>query len=376
MEAQAILDMCTQCPYFRSFVCWWIMSDDDSSMRAVLCHPCSPPNPNEKGMLPAHIIKPEFKADPSHRLKVVSKYFYKLKDLPVSKSRMTSELAKRLKRSWGYMLKQNRHKSLDEFLHAAKAPLHHTFDDHTYCSESWCQPLKAKKENKKYSNPQGWLSRDTKDGEILFKQIEEITSKYGSEFFLRQSMHPFSTQTNEALNRSQSCLTPKDKLFHSSRSFHYRNSIMVGCHNWGFDTFWLKVFTTELGIIPSKIFKTFLYQIKSKRKYWKSYHCKIDVKRKRAYKQHEIEKAQMYENRTKNVDYGSGTGLDIGFAQPPTKKIRAKRTQCRCGSTSHLTTRSKQCPLNKDNLKVAENLTEENIILMAAPTVARIHPDK
>ena len=178
MEAQAILDMCTQCPYLRSFVCWWIVSDDDSSMRAVLCHPCSPPNPNEKGMLPAHIIKPEFKADPSHRLKVVSKYFYKLKDLPVSKSRMTSELAKRLKRSWGYMLKQNRHKSLDEFLHAAKAPLHHTFDDHTYCSESWCQPLKAKKEKKKYSNPRGWLSRDTKDGENLFKQIEEITSKY------------------------------------------------------------------------------------------------------------------------------------------------------------------------------------------------------
>ena len=148
------------------------------------------------------------------------------------------------------MLRYNHHKSLNEFLHAAKAPLHHTFNDHTYCSDSWCQPLKAKKENKTYNNPRGWLSRDTEDGEKLFKQIEEITSKYGSEFFLRQSMHPFSTQTNEALNRSQSCLTPKDKLFHSSPSFHYRNSIMVGCHNWGFDKFWLKVFTTKLGITP------------------------------------------------------------------------------------------------------------------------------
>ena len=362
MEAQAILDMCISCPYNRNFVAHWIISDDDSSMRAVLRHAklflnSGKKDPEDKGLLPTHIIEPEFKADPSHRNKVVAKYFYKLKKLSVKKSRMTGDIAKRLKRSWGYMLKQNRGGTIEEFVDAAKSVLNHTFDDHRFCKD-WCQALKAAKEGLVYNNPRGWLSRDTKEGELLYQQIEEITSKYGSIFYLLQSMHQFDTQTNEALNQSQACLTPKAKVFHSSRSFHYRHAITVGCHNWGFDIFWKKLFD-DLGITYSNLFMTFVEKIKWKRSYWKSYHERFDVKRKRAYKQNELEKKQMYEKYAQDKDYGSGVGLDIGFAKASKKRKRTKRTQCKCGSTTHLTSNSKQCPLNKKNLKIAKSSIKE-----------------
>ena len=146
------------------------------------------------------------------------------------------------------MLKQNSYGTIEDF-----------------CG-SWCLALKAKKENKVFNNPRGWLSKETEEGKKLFEQIEQITSKYGSEFYLRQSLHPFDTQTNEAFNQSQACVTPKSKVFHTTKAFHYRHAITVGCHNWGFDKFWREVFS-ELGISISILFTRFLETKSWKRKY-------------------------------------------------------------------------------------------------------------
>ena len=235
MEPYGILHLVSTSAEERGFVADWIVSDDDSSMRAIVKHKKSELL-SDKGKLPPHIPEPIFKADPSHRVKVVAKYFYLLKKKKVAESIMTGPIAARLKRSWGYMIKQNRCGTIENFLHAAKAPLHHTFNDHRFCGD-WCLAIKAQKEKKVFINPRGWLSRDTEEGKKLFEQIQEITTKYGSEFYLRQSLHPFDTQTNEALNYSQSCLTPKCKVFHTSKAFHYRHAITVGCHNWGFRSF-------------------------------------------------------------------------------------------------------------------------------------------
>ena len=99
--------------------------------------------------------------------------------------------------------------------------------------------------------------------------------------------------------------------------------------------------------------------VNKRRKYWKGYHGKQEVKRRRAYKQDATEKKLLFENRTK--EYESGIGLDIGHSKtqsdkPPKK--RQKRMQCKCGSTTHLTTRSLQCPLNKKNLLSAKSSEE------------------
>ena len=57
----------------------------------------------------------------------------------------------------------------------------------------------------------------------------------------------------------------------------------------------------------------------------------------------------LYENCT--TEYASGIGIDISNKQTeePQNK-RANKTKCRCGSTTHLKTRSFQFPLNKKNL--------------------------
>ena len=54
----------------------------------------------------------------------------------------------------------------------------------------------------------------------------------------------------------------------------------------------------------------------------------------------------LFEKRS-SQEYGAGIGLDIG--KPKTKKKRRTIDKCKCGSTTHKTSRSKQCPLNRAN---------------------------
>ena len=65
---------------------------------------------------------------------------------------------------------------------------------------------------------------------------------------------------------------------------------------------------------------------------------------------------------SKDIEYASGLGLDSGFEKVQPKSKRRKLTKCRCGSITHLTTNSKKCPLNKANLKKANDSVEEIIL--------------
>ena len=143
MESAAALCMVVSSPTDRGVVILWIISDDDSVMRAVCSYP-EPENTKTKGKLPKYILQPIFKADPSHRVKVVAKKWYKLKNKPIAQSTMTGDTARRLKRSWGYMLKQNREGNIQQFTSAAKAVVNHLYNDHQYCGD-WCQAVQAKK---------------------------------------------------------------------------------------------------------------------------------------------------------------------------------------------------------------------------------------
>ena len=102
MEAAAILHMAINC-VFLGFIMGSIISDDDSVMRAHLKH-VNDTDPKHKGKLPIWIHEPEFLADPGHRKKSVSKKFYELANQRVSQSRVTKDMAKRLKKNWGYMV--------------------------------------------------------------------------------------------------------------------------------------------------------------------------------------------------------------------------------------------------------------------------------
>ena len=82
MDDSAILKMVEDAFYNLFFIVDVIVSDDDSTMRAVLKHPFKGARgqvlKSPKGKLDEEIPKPSFLADPSHRVRVVSKHIFSI----------------------------------------------------------------------------------------------------------------------------------------------------------------------------------------------------------------------------------------------------------------------------------------------------------
>ena len=87
-----------------------IVSDDDSTMRALLKHPGN----HKRGKLNPEIPEPSWLADPSRSIKVVAKYIFTLAELLNSKSTCTKIDAVRVKKYFGYMIKTNRDRTISE----------------------------------------------------------------------------------------------------------------------------------------------------------------------------------------------------------------------------------------------------------------------
>ena len=80
MKASAILKIVEDAFYNRFFVIYATVSNDDSTMRAVLKHPSKGARgqvlKSSKGKLHEDIPDPSFLADPSHHVKVVAKHIF------------------------------------------------------------------------------------------------------------------------------------------------------------------------------------------------------------------------------------------------------------------------------------------------------------
>ena len=113
MNTSAILKMVEDALYNHLFIIDVIVSDDDSTMRAVLKHPSKGARgqvlKSSKGKIHTEISKPSFLVDPSHRVKVVAKHIFSIvnerRDL---RYRCNKADALQLKKDWGYMIKKNR----------------------------------------------------------------------------------------------------------------------------------------------------------------------------------------------------------------------------------------------------------------------------
>ena len=156
MEASAILKMVEDAFLNRFFVIDIIVSDNYSTMQAVLKHPSKGARgqviKSLKGKLHEDIPEPYFLADPSHRVKVVAKHIFSI----VNKSRdlrcgCTKEDALRIKKYWVYMIKKNKEKTIEEFSESSKVPLEHMFNSHANCNSEWCFKKRASEEGKTYN---------------------------------------------------------------------------------------------------------------------------------------------------------------------------------------------------------------------------------
>ena len=86
----------------------------------------------------------------------------------------------------------------------------------------------------------------------VFCQLREIIELFSSEEVLKESQHPFNSQTNEALNKSQSMVTPKVICFSKSKVLIYHNALIVSIHNWGYVRFYKYLFQSlGLDMLPT-----------------------------------------------------------------------------------------------------------------------------
>ena len=125
--------------YNLFFIIDVIVIGDYIKIRAVLNHSSKGAQgqflKSSKGKLDEEIQDPSFLADPSHCMKVISKHIYSI----VNKSRSqrcgyTKAYSLRLNKDWGYMIKNNRKKTTEEFSEASKVPPEHRFNSHDNCS--------------------------------------------------------------------------------------------------------------------------------------------------------------------------------------------------------------------------------------------------
>ena len=157
MEAYAIFKMVEDAFYNRSFIVDVIVSDSNSTMRAVIKHPLIGvrgqvmKTPQEK--LDEEIPEPSFLADPYHRVKVVAKQIFSI----VNGSRAqrcgrTKADALQTKKDWEYMIKDNREKTTEELSEASKVSLEHMFNSHDNCNAEWCFKTITSEEGKTYND--------------------------------------------------------------------------------------------------------------------------------------------------------------------------------------------------------------------------------
>ena len=82
--------------------------------------------------------------------------------------------------------------------------------------------------------------------------MSEIWEKLTTDERLKECMHPFDSQINEALNTSVGKYAPKGRTYCTSMSLANRVLIAMGTHNLGYLQYWTRVFESlQLDMSPS-----------------------------------------------------------------------------------------------------------------------------
>ena len=93
-----------------------------------MCAHCA--NKRNGGKLKNNVPQPQFLADPSHRVKVMSKPLFAMTTKTKDPTKLKMIDAMRMEKYIGYYITQN--------MSNAIAPVEHLFDEHSFCDSSWC----------------------------------------------------------------------------------------------------------------------------------------------------------------------------------------------------------------------------------------------
>ena len=378
MEAHAALSLVKELDeesdsrlYVEAFV-----TDDDTSIRALLNHDLSK-NKTGKGKLPLHIPVPRWLADPSHRTRVVARVIFGLVTLRAGDGELKKVDALRFKRNYGYMLKQCRELTLEEFKIKVYCVIEHMFNNHLLCDSKWCKPLRMLEArdgvgdvstHSNYFSDDSDFSIDSDDEETtmgkvsyyrcktrhrhMYEKLIDAFEPYAIEDRLEESLHGFETQLNECLNSMVARYAPKNRTYGTTMSLKNRISIVVGTNNKGHFGYWKQIFK-HIELYLGHDLGENLNRLDRLKEWKRKYNTNTETKRKRS--QHKNEKLQELMKQQKNdADRGYiyESGYAIKFPVPnEVLKIEDKLRSdgivtCNlkgCHSKKHKTNSSKQC---------------------------------
>jgi hypothetical protein len=128
---------------------------------------------------------------------------------------------------------------------------------------------------------------------------------------------------------------------------------VIGIHNLGHLSLFAELFR-ELGVLMTPTLARFLEQKETKKITKRKYEQRVDLKVKRSRKQKK-QWLEVYKERT-DQSYGPGVAVitEISSTVKEKNKYNAEN-KCKCGSTTHIRSTHRDCPLNK-NTTAAMNL--------------------
>ena len=183
--------------------------------------------------------------------------------------------------------------------------------------------------------------------------VRNVQEKFTTFKRLKQIWYVFSTELNESIHMRITKLAPKWKCFSRSRSLDYRISHVTSIHNLGIHEFLRRVLR-NLNVPATKVLLRWTAKKQVSQDNKKKWDKNPDNKRKRAHKQKEKVKEQIYEERAIDIKYGTyELGVSCTPEQPASNtKLKHKRKQCPCGAgEDHYTSSYSLCCQNKNNQK-------------------------
>ena len=118
---------------------------------------------------------------------------------------------------WGYMIKKNREKTIEELSEASKVSLEHMFNSNANYSAEWCFKTRAPEEGKT-CNERDVKFRCKQNDNQLYNLLKKTLFPFQTDKVLKESLHIFDTQKNESMNNVIAYIAPKNKTMAHSMS--------------------------------------------------------------------------------------------------------------------------------------------------------------
>jgi hypothetical protein len=338
--------------------------DDDASTRALVSHCLAElaknnpafewpvddkgkkiPKSKDVGQLPLDHPVVRFLADLMHRIRCFGKYVFALALAPQSTSTCTMVDAYRLKRNFGYWILSYHKYDFDIFQAKSKAVVEHHFNNHVHC-DAWCAMKKADITQAATGNLK---YRCKKENPKMYQDLSLILERFTETEKLKECHHGYSSQKNEAMNKSITRYVPKDSTFSESKSLASRIDLAIGVDSVGHPEYYQRLFDKMTIKLPG-ITKRVLEKMNNKRKYDQIYQALPKRKRIRSNnkfaKMKDGLKKQMADKAI-GLSYETGMNLAENTDEVGEEKSKKKKDFCKyCGATTHKTRRSKSCKYN------------------------------